>query len=110
LLCLAAYRGAQPLWRVALDGSGCQRLDQMPGDRLIAECDVGADGTVAFVAGDAANPCELYARDPVGVERRLTAFNAPLLEERIVAPYEELIYAAPDGQEVQGWVIHPSRL
>ncbi len=108
LLCLAAYRGAQPLWRVALDGSGCQRLDQMPGDRLIAECDVGTDGTVAFVAGDAANPCELYVRDPVGVERRLTAFNAPLLEERIVAPYEELIYAAPDGQKVQGWVIHPS--
>jgi dipeptidyl aminopeptidase/acylaminoacyl peptidase len=108
LLCLAAYRGAQPLWQVALDGSGCQRLDQMPDDRLIAECDVGADGTVAFVAGDAANPCELYVRDPVGVERRLTAFNAPLLEERIVAPYEELIYAAPDGQKVQGWVIHPS--
>jgi len=57
---------------------------------------------------NAANPCELYVRDPVGVERRLTAFNAPLLEERIVAPYEELIYAAPDGQKVQGWVIHPS--
>jgi len=37
----------------------------------------------------------------------LTVFNAPLLEERIVAPYEELIYTAPDGQDVQGWVIHP---
>lgn len=107
LLCLAGLRGAQPLWRVALDGSGCERLAHMPDDRVIAEFDVGSDGTVAFVAGDAANPCELYARDARDVERRLTAFNAPLLAERIVAPFEALVYTAPDGHEVQGWVIHP---
>ncbi len=107
LLCLAGDHGAQPLWRVALDGSGCERLAQMPDDRFIAEFDTGGDGTVAFVAGDAANPCELYARTAPGVERQLTAFNAPLLDERIVAPFEELRYTAPDGQEVQGWVIHP---
>ncbi|MGQ9550247.1 MAG: S9 family peptidase [Roseiflexus sp.] len=107
LLFLAGYRGAQPLWQITPDGSESRRLDRMPDDRFITECHVGAEGTVAFIAGDASNPCELYARDPQGIERRLTAFNAPLLEERIIAPCEELVYAAPDGRHVQGWVIHP---
>lgn len=107
LLCLSGLRGTQPLWRVALNGNGCRRTGDATDARVIAEFDVAADGSVAFVAGDAANPCELYLRRPDGVECRLTAFNEPLLAERLVAPFEELVYNAPDGREVQGWLLHP---
>jgi len=107
LVCLSGVRGAQPLWHVTLDDNTCRRTGDATAARIITEFDVAADGSIAFVAGDATNPCELYLRRPDGSEQRLTAFNAPLLAERLVAPFEEVVYHAPDGREVQGWILHP---
>lgn len=103
---LAGWRGAQPIWQVALNDDANSRTEPAPAERYIAEFDAQA-GWMAYVAGDAANPCELFVRDPSGVERQLTTFNAPLLAERMVTPIEELVFTAPDGHEVQGWVLYP---
>jgi dipeptidyl aminopeptidase/acylaminoacyl peptidase len=62
---------------------------------------------VAFVAGALDNPCDLYLWRPDGSEIRLTAINDRLLARRRIASVEEFIFAAPDGREVQGWVVRP---
>lgn len=108
LLYSAGWRGAQAVYRLSLDGT----TDPSPavpasGGRIVSDADVGPDGSVAFIAGSPANPCELFLRGPDGAERQLTAINRPLLERRRVAPFEELVYRAPDGREVQGWLLYP---
>jgi dipeptidyl aminopeptidase/acylaminoacyl peptidase len=75
--------------------------------RIISEFDVGPDGSVAFVAGAPDNPCDLYLRRPDGSEVWLTAINERLLAKRRIAPIEEIVFVAPDGREVQGWVVRP---
>jgi dipeptidyl aminopeptidase/acylaminoacyl peptidase len=75
--------------------------------RLISDFDVGPDGSVAFVAGAADNPCDLYLLRPDGAEARLTTINARLLSQRRIAPLKEVLFAAPDGRQVQGWALYP---
>ena len=75
--------------------------------RLISEFDIGPDGSVAFIGQAPDNPCDLYLRRPDGGEAQLTHINQPLLDARVIAPIEELIYRAPDGREVQGWLLRP---
>src|SRR5207249_12118813 len=110
LLYSAGWRGAEIVHRVMLDRRERQR-DQRPQDaasadpRLVSEFDVGPDGSIAFVAGAPDNPCDLFLRRLDGSETRLTAINARLLEQRLIAPIEEITYRASDGQEVQGWVL-----
>jgi dipeptidyl aminopeptidase/acylaminoacyl peptidase len=85
------------------------RLEELvPGQgRIVTEFDVTPDGGVVFVAGDGANPCDLFLRRPDGSETWLTAINEPLLARRDAAPFEEILFHAPDGGEVQGWIIRP---
>jgi len=75
--------------------------------RLIAEFDVAPNGNIAFIAGAPGNPCELFIRRPDGSEAQITMINRKLLEQRQVVPIEEIIYTAPDGREVQGWLMYP---
>ena len=75
--------------------------------KLISDFDVGPDGSVAFVAGTAEQPCDLYLWRPDGSETRLTAINERLLGQRRIAPIEELLFSAPDGRQVQGWLLRP---
>jgi dipeptidyl aminopeptidase/acylaminoacyl peptidase len=75
--------------------------------RIITEFDLTPDGGAVFVAGAADNPCELYLRRPDGSERRLTVIHERYLAQRRVAPFEEIVYRAPDGYETQGWVVRP---
>jgi dipeptidyl aminopeptidase/acylaminoacyl peptidase len=108
LLYTAGWRGAQTVYRAPLDGSGETREQAFPShQRIVSEFDVGPDGSVAFVAGAPDNPCDLYLWRADGGESRLTAINECLLSKRLIAPIQELTYAAPDGREVQGWLLHP---
>jgi dipeptidyl aminopeptidase/acylaminoacyl peptidase len=74
---------------------------------MITEFDIGPDGSVAFVAGAPDNPCDLFLRRPGGEETQLTQINHKLLAERMIVPTQELIYQAPDGREVQAWLLYP---
>lgn len=105
----AGWRGDAHVYGIGLPGTPTYRQGEtlVGGRRIVAEFDVGRDGSVAFIAGDPANPCELYLRAPDGHERRLTALNERLLAQRAVAPIEEVAFSAPDGEEVQGWALYP---
>ena len=122
LLYTAEWRGDQQIYHTSIieneaaqgqrgaaaveDRSPAHRLTPAP-TRIISEFDIGPDGSLAFVAGAPDNPCDLFLRRPDGQEIQLTRINAALLNERIVAPTEELLYRAPDGREVQAWLLYP---
>ncbi|WP_322487952.1 S9 family peptidase [Chloroflexus sp.] len=105
----AGWRGEAHVYQIGLPGTPTYRngATLVGGPRIVSEFDVGRDGSIAFVAGSPDNPCDLYFRSADGHERRLTAINGQLLRQRIIVPIEELVYLAPDGSEVQGWVLHP---
>ncbi|WP_298404125.1 S9 family peptidase [uncultured Chloroflexus sp.] len=105
----AGWRGDAHVYQIGLPGTPTYRngMTLVGRPRIVSEFDVGRDGSIAFVAGSPANPCDLYFRSADGHERRLTAINDRLLSQRIIMPIEELLYLAPDGSEVQGWVLHP---
>jgi dipeptidyl aminopeptidase/acylaminoacyl peptidase len=105
----AGWEGATHVYAIGLPGTPTYRngATLVGGSRIVTSFDVGRDGTIAFVAGSAANPCELFVRSPDGTERQITALNAALLDARIVVPIEELRYTAPDGSDVQGWCLYP---
>ncbi|HJZ46722.1 MAG TPA: S9 family peptidase, partial [Roseiflexaceae bacterium] len=131
LLYTAGWRGDQPVYRVMLEDADKRQetrdkrqeisasqapVSQSPGllspvfpasGRIISEFDIGPDGSVAFVAESPENPCDLFLRRPDGGEKQLTRINEKLLSSRTVVPIEELVYSAPDGREVQGWLLYP---
>lgn len=108
-LFVAGWYGDAHVYAIGLEGTPTYRQGAtlVSGSRIVSAFDVARDGTIAFIAGAAENPCELYVRRPDGVEMQLTQINTPLLAARYVAPIEELRYTAPDGETVQGWVLHP---
>jgi dipeptidyl aminopeptidase/acylaminoacyl peptidase len=111
ILFTAGWRGEQTVYQVSHQGAAdsaraCPPVFPANG-LLISEFDVGPDGSLAFVAGAPDNPCDLYLRRPGGSTTRLTAINARWLAQRRVAPIEEISYTAPDGREVQGWLLRP---
>jgi dipeptidyl aminopeptidase/acylaminoacyl peptidase len=116
LLYSAGWRGEQPVYRVMVEdtdsNSGRVSASANPpvfeaNNRIISEFDIGPDGSIACVAEAPDNPCDLYLRRPDGSELRLTAINQRLLAQRQVAPIEEILYSAPDGRQVQGWIVRP---
>src|SRR5256885_572131 len=116
LLYTAGWRGEQLVHRVMLDGGGAPaKRDHAPiapsavprGAPFVSAFDMGPDGSVAFIAGTIDNPSDLFLRQPDGRERRLTTINARLLDRRRITPVEEIVYATPDGQEAQGWLLRP---
>jgi len=124
LLYTAGWRGAEAIYNVPIGYEETSRqadkqtsalhVSKSPGllvfeanGRIISEFDIGPDGSVVFIAGAPNNPCDLFLRRPDGSEARLTQINEKLLDSRAVAPIEELIYHAPDGREVQGWLLYP---
>ncbi|RMD77663.1 MAG: S9 family peptidase, partial [Chloroflexi bacterium] len=109
ILFSAGWRGDAHVYQIGLPGTPTYRngLTLVGGARLVSEFDVGRDGSIVFIAGSADNPCDLFFRSADGHERRLTAINDRLLQQRIIVPIEEMTYLAPDGSEVQGWTLHP---
>jgi dipeptidyl aminopeptidase/acylaminoacyl peptidase len=104
VLFLGGWRGDAHIHAASLEARAETLVD---GGYLIAEADVGPTGEVAFVAGRPDNPCDLYLWRPDGGVTRLTQVNAPLLATRQSAEVEEVGYLAPDGEEVQGWMLRP---
>lgn len=73
------------------------------GDRVVAGMSE-AGGTVAFVAGSADSPGDLYVLDGAG-DRRLTTFFSDDLPDVELATPEPRSFTAPDGTTVEGWVL-----
>lgn len=74
---------------------------------FIQEIDVNASGEVAFVSRTTEHPTEVFVHGGDGQTRRITQFQDGWLAEVQVAMTEEFRYFAPDGQEIQGWIVKP---
>jgi dipeptidyl aminopeptidase/acylaminoacyl peptidase len=105
----AGWRGNTHVYSIGLPGTPHYRRGEtlVQGERIVSDFDVGQDGTIAFIAGAPANPCDLFVRDSSGNEQQITHVNQGLLATRQVAPPEEVRWTAPDGAEVQGWLLRP---
>ncbi|MCP4529659.1 MAG: S9 family peptidase, partial [Delftia sp.] len=81
----------------------------VPGRRETLAFDVArAGGQMGFVACTPERPVDLYTAALDGSdERRLTDFNQEFLARKRVMPVKEMWYTAPDGVEIQGWLIKP---
>lgn len=54
------------------------------------------------------NPCNFYHLKKNGEFNRLTDFNSALLSKLTLAEPETITVPTMDGEEIQGWLLHPS--
>lgn len=88
----------------SVDGSGRVREDLARDEAVVADFDVRR-GVVAALVADPSNPGDVIVLDG-GEERRLTDANA-WLRERWVSLPERHLFTAPDGLEIEGWLLKP---
>jgi dipeptidyl aminopeptidase/acylaminoacyl peptidase len=100
--------GATHLWRVGLNGS-LERLTE----GAHAENEFSADSAssrFALLIADPVTPPEVHLYDAAsGQLRQLTHHNAALLAELDLPRPERRLFKAPDGLEIEGWLLLPSR-
>ncbi len=100
-----ADRGSVPLYRTRTDGTAPERI--VEGPRGVLSFDVAGE-TLAWVEMNPGDPSEVRVARPDGQgERRITRLNDAFLDGVHVQPYEQIAYAAPDGEQIQGWVVRP---
>jgi dipeptidyl aminopeptidase/acylaminoacyl peptidase len=99
---LASGSGVTGVYSVDLAGNVRQEVG---GLRRIYDFDV-ASGVTAFCASDATNPGELHMHTQ-GAEAKLTDLN-PWLRDRHVAMPEHHHFTAPDGWQLEGWLLKPA--
>jgi dipeptidyl aminopeptidase/acylaminoacyl peptidase len=108
LLALAEDRGRVGIYRAAVDGSAPPE-PFVAGDRWVTGFDA-RHGVVAFVAGRADEPDELFVRFPGGEERQLTTLTQTFRDAAALLPYERFTAPSTDGVEVDAWIVRPPDL
>jgi len=67
-----------------------------------------AGGTLAASIADSLNPGDIYSFDvTTGTWLRLTTVNRDLLDNVYLSAPEQIAYKAPDGWDIEGWVMKP---
>jgi dipeptidyl aminopeptidase/acylaminoacyl peptidase len=99
---LSSGPGVTAIHSVDLDGNVTEHIG---GRRRIYDFDVAA-GVVAFCASEPSHPGELHIHTQ-GAEARLTDLN-PWLRDRYIAQPEHHQFTAPDGWQLEGWVLKPA--
>ncbi|MGM0658927.1 MAG: prolyl oligopeptidase family serine peptidase [Pseudomonadota bacterium] len=75
---------------------------------ISGEFSVADDGAIAYTAGSAQRPADLFVKQGNREPRRLTRLNENLLGHRELAEVHEIVYeSAVDGTEIQGWYLTP---
>ena len=70
--------------------------------------DIGANGVIAFTAGDTQSPADLMTSRRGEQPRQLTQLNKDLLAHKTLASVQEITWESSfDGQEIQGWLMTP---
>ena len=70
--------------------------------------DIGANGVIAFTAGDTQSPADLMTSRRGEQPRQLTQLNRDLLAHKTLANVQEITWESSfDGQEIQGWLMTP---
>jgi len=104
---VASGPGAAAVCSVGLDG---RVAVEVPAERrVVYDFDV-AGGAVAACVADPANPGDVVlVRPGQGEETRLTDANG-WLRGRALATQERHVFTAPDGLEIEGWLLRPPDL
>ncbi len=98
---LASGPGVTTVQSVDLEGNLRQEAG---GRRRIFDFDLAA-GVLVFCASDPSHPGELYVLTQ-GAEARVSDIN-PWLSDRYIAQPEQEYFTAPDGWQLEGWVLKP---
>ena len=104
-------RGMNRLMRVDLEGEITELTDALGGLAIGRPYTSGAysvsdGGTVAYTHGTALRPSDVAVLED-GETRVLTDLNSDLLDHRALGDVEEITWQAPDGLEIQGWIVRP---
>jgi len=102
----APVDGAYELWRIATSDGDVERLTR--GQQYISGWDAvaGARGRarIAYLRSSATEPPDLWLIDGAGEPRRLTSFNAEVLDElTLIEPVER--HSTVDGRDIQSWFL-----
>ncbi len=91
------------VFKVPIEGGSPEKV--VGGDDR-AVMGLSAGRSVAFIVSSYDVPGDVFtsALDG-GVERRLTELNAGVLGDIELVPYERRTFTAPDGTEIEGWLI-----
>jgi dipeptidyl aminopeptidase/acylaminoacyl peptidase len=75
---------------------------------MVLEFDVNLEGEFAYSATTPERPADLYTTGTAGEKpTRRSDFNKKFLDEVHVSKTEEIIYKAPDGKRIHGWIVKP---
>jgi dipeptidyl aminopeptidase/acylaminoacyl peptidase len=104
VLALAEDRGRTSIYRVTNGGEAPELV--VGGDRWVSGFDA-RHGVIAYVAGSAHEPDELFVRFPGGDERQLTTLTDPMRQAVTPLSYERFAAPSTDGVEVDAWIVRP---
>jgi dipeptidyl aminopeptidase/acylaminoacyl peptidase len=109
LVFMSGDEGDVNLYQVPMEGG--TPVQVVSGRREVVSFDISRQGSqLGFMACTPERPPDLYVSALDGSnERQLTDFNRTFLEKKRVLPVEEVWYTAPDGVEIQGWLIKPHK-
>jgi dipeptidyl aminopeptidase/acylaminoacyl peptidase len=99
-------RGDSDLYYCDVEAANFVHL--LKGGEMVLEFDVNREGEFVYSAVTSERPADLYTTGTAGENpTRRSDFNREFLEEVHVAKTEEIIYKAPDGKRIQGWIVKP---
>ncbi len=75
--------------------------------RSVGSFSVSDKALVAFMAGDATHPNEVFLRTPEGEETMMTRVNVEAAAGISFSEPERILFKAPDGWDIEGWVMKP---
>ena len=105
LYCMIEDQGYSQVFYVSLETG---EFTQVCGSQeYIQTFAVNQQGDLAYISRTAKHPPELYVCPANGQPAQVSRLHDEWLEEVEVAPAEEIRYQAPDGQEIQGWIVKP---
>jgi len=105
LYCLMDDQGYSQVYYVSLETG---KFRQVCGSQeYIQAFAVNQQGDLAFISRKAKYPPELYVCPANGQPIQVSKLHDEWLGEVKVAQTEEIRYQAPDGQEIQGWMVKP---
>ena len=105
LFCTIEDQGLSKIYYLSLESG---EFTELCGDQeLIQAFAVSEQGDLAYISRTAEHPPELFVQRTGGKPTRISKLHDEWLEGVEVALTEEFRYQAPDGQEIQGWIIKP---
>ncbi|HWK80238.1 MAG TPA: S9 family peptidase, partial [Thermomicrobiales bacterium] len=107
ILFLGSDRGQTRVWSLSLDAAEPVAVTASA-PRRVSSFAVTSNG-LAFASGAIHRPFELFVADADGGnERQVTSVNADLVEAVDLPEAIDLTATAPDGKQIQGWLIPPA--